>query len=102
MSGNIYLSLLVIALTIYAIRLLPFLFLRKNITNVFIRTFLFYVPYVTLAVMTFPAILGATDSVWSGLAALAVAVVVALCGGSLFSVAIAACAAVYVVELIIL
>ena len=28
----------------------------------------FNVPYVTLSVMTFPAILHATDSVWSGLA----------------------------------
>ena len=49
---NIYLSLLIMCGTVYMIRLLPLLFLRKPITNRFIRSFLFYVPYVTLAVMT--------------------------------------------------
>ena len=57
---NTWLSLLIMTLSIYAVRMLPFLLLRKNITNRFIRSFLFYVPYVTLAVMTFPAILSAT------------------------------------------
>ena len=67
MTKNVYCSLLIITLTIYAIRVLPFVFLRKEITNVRIRSFLYYVPYVTLAVMTFPAIICATDSMWSGL-----------------------------------
>lgn len=60
-SSRIYLALMVMALTIYAVRVLPFLFLRKPIQNRFVRSFLFYVPYVTLAVMTFPAILTATS-----------------------------------------
>ena len=49
MSRNIYLSLIIIALTIYAIRLMPFLFIRKPIKNRYFRSFLYYVPYATLA-----------------------------------------------------
>ena len=48
------------------IRVLPLTLIRKKITNVTLRSFLYYVPYVTLAVMTFPAILEATGSIWSG------------------------------------
>ncbi len=47
MKGNVYLALAAMALTIYLVRLLPFLFLRKPIKNVFFRSFLYYVPYVT-------------------------------------------------------
>ncbi len=47
MKGNVYLALAAMAFTIYLVRLLPFLFLRKPIKNVFFRSFLYYVPYVT-------------------------------------------------------
>ena len=46
----------------YMIRVLPLTIIRKRIKNIFIRSFLYYVPYVTLSVMTFPAILNATMS----------------------------------------
>ena len=95
MTDNIYISLLIMCLTVYMIRLLPLLFLRKPITNRFIRSFLFYVPYVTLAVMTLPAIVTATDKVWSGVAALLVGLIVALVNGDLFVVAISCCATVF-------
>lgn len=98
----IYLSLLIMTAAVYFIRVLPFVLLRKNITNRFIRSFLYYVPYVTLSVMTFPAILTATDSPWSGLIALIVGVATALIRGDLFTVAISACAAVFLSELILL
>lgn len=101
MTKNIYFSLLIITLTIYAIRMLPFVFLRKEITNVRIRSFLYYVPYVTLAVMTFPAIISATDSMWSGMAALVVGIIVALLSGDLFKVAVSSCIAVFLTELIL-
>ena len=58
-------------------------------------------PYVTLAAMTFPAILQATDSVWSGLAALVVGVIVAWCSGNLFLVAASGCLVVFIVELLL-
>lgn len=46
----------------YTIRILPLTLIRKPIKNQFIQSFLYYVPYVTLAVMTFPAIVNATQS----------------------------------------
>ena len=95
MNDNIYISLLIMCLAVYMIRLLPLLFLRKPITNRFIRSFLFYVPYVTLAVMTFPAIVTATDNLWSGIAALAVGLLMAWVNGDLFVVAISCCATVF-------
>lgn len=101
MTKNVYCSLLIITLTIYAIRVLPFVFLRKEVTNVRIRSFLYYVPYVTLAVMTFPAIISATDSMWSGLAALVVGIIVSLLSGDLFKVAVSSCIAVFLTELIL-
>ena len=72
MNPGVYLSLLIMCLTVYCIRMLPFLVFRKEITNPWLRSFLYYVPYVTLAVMTFPAIITATGNIWSGIAALAV------------------------------
>ena len=95
MNAYIYASLLLMALTVYLIRMIPFVFLRKPITNRYVRSFFYYVPYVTLAVMTFPAILTATDSFWSGLLALVVAGLAAWFSGDLFVVAISACAAVF-------
>ena len=68
--------------------MLPLTLIRKEITNKYIKSFLYYVPYVTLAVMTFPAILTATQSMWSGLIALIGAILLAWKGGNLFQVAI--------------
>ena len=73
MSHNIYIYILVMAGVSYLIRMLPLTLIRKEIKNKTIRSFLYYVPYVTLAVMTFPAILSATGSVWSAWAARAAA-----------------------------
>ncbi len=61
----------------YLIRLLPLTLIQKEIKNPVIRSFLYYVPYVTLAVMTFPAILTATKSVWSALGGFIIAAVLA-------------------------
>ena len=72
---NVFLAIAVMAVVTYLIRVLPLVLIRREIKSPFIRSFLYYVPYVTLSVMTFPAILGATNVIWSALAALAVAVV---------------------------
>ena len=96
---NVYLYILVMAGVTYLIRLLPLTLIKKEIKNVYVKSFLYYVPYVTLSVMTFPAILHATASVWSGAAALAVAVLLAWKGKSLFQVSLAACAMVFLLEL---
>ena len=96
---NIYICLLAMAIATYAIRVLPLTLIRKEITNKYIKSFLYYVPYVTLAVMTFPAIMEATNSPLAGLAALIVGIILAWCGRSLFQVAVLSCVVVFVLEL---
>lgn len=86
--------LIVIAL----IRILPVTLIRKQIKNRFIRSFLYYVPYVTLAVMTFPAITEATSSPYAGAAALVIGIIAAWCGLGLFPVSVICCAVVFVLE----
>ena len=98
MNHSIPVYLLVAAATIYLIRMLPMTLIRRDIKNPFIRSFLFYVPYVTLAVMTFPAILSSTASILSGAAALIVGVFLAYRGKSLIVVAVASSAAVLLTE----
>lgn len=99
MSHNIYLYILIMALTTYAIRVLPLTLIRKQIKNPFIQSFLYYVPYVTLAVMTFPAIIHATQNPISGFAALAVGIIAAYFDAGLFKVAVSCCCVVLVLEL---
>ena len=85
----------------YLIRVLPLTLIRRDIKNKTIRSFLYYVPYVTLAVMTFPAILTATNSMISAVAALVVAMLLAFLGKKLFTVAVSACVVVFITELIV-
>lgn len=99
MSGNIYIYIAVMAGVTYLIRLIPLTLIKKEIKNQFIKSFLYYVPFVTLAVMTFPAILDATASPWSALIAFIAAMALAYFGGSLFQVSILACVCVFVAEL---
>ena len=99
MEHNIYIYILVMSLVTYTIRMLPLVLIRKEIKNQFIRSFLYYVPYVTLAVMTFPAILSETGSIWSAWAALITGIVLAWRGKSLLQVAVCACAVVFILDL---
>ncbi|MDE7417990.1 MAG: AzlD domain-containing protein [Lachnospiraceae bacterium] len=98
MTHNIYLYILVMAGVTYLIRMLPLVLSRKEITNIYIKSFLYYVPYACLAAMTFPAILYSTASIYSALAALLIAIIAAYRGKSLLTVALFACAAVLIVE----
>lgn len=86
----------------YAIRVLPLTLVRKQIDSIFIQSFLYYVPYVTLAVMTFPAIMNATQSPISGILALIAGVIAAWLGASLFRVSLFCCAIVFISELLLL
>ena len=99
--SRVWLSILAAAAVSYVIRVLPLTLIRRPIKNVFLRSFLYYVPYVTLAVMTFPAIVEATDTMTAGVAALAVGVIAALLNGNLITVAAACCAVVFLLELVI-
>ncbi|MGM9615834.1 MAG: AzlD domain-containing protein [Oscillospiraceae bacterium] len=99
MKHNVYIYLLVMFAVVYAIRVLPLTLVRKPIKNRFIQSFLYYVPYVTLAVMTFPAIVDATQSPLAGAAALVLGVILAWLGAGLFPVAVSCCAVVFILEL---
>jgi branched-subunit amino acid transport protein len=101
MSGNVYIYIFVMAGVTYLIRLLPLTLIRGDIKNIYVRSFLYYVPFVTLSVMTFPGMLEATESMWSGLAAFAAAILLAYMRKSLFCVSIASCLVVFLVELFI-
>lgn len=101
MSNNIYIYILIMAAVIYAIRVLPFTLIRKPIKNRFLRSFLYYVPYVTLAVMTFPAIMEATQVPLAGILAAAVGIVMAWFGAGLFPVSIVCCIVVFAAELVL-
>ena len=98
MTHNIYLYIFTMAGVTYLIRMLPLVLAKKEITNTYIKSFLYYVPYACLAAMTFPAILHATDSIYSALAGFAVAIIAAYKEKSLLTVALLPCAAVFIVE----
>lgn len=99
MTHNIYIYILIMALVTYAVRVLPLTLIRKRIQNRFLKSFLFYVPYVTLAVMTFPAIIDATESPIAGAAALVIGILLAYFGADLFVTAASCCVTVLVLEL---
>lgn len=101
MTRNPYVYIAIMALVSFAIRTLPLTLIRKQIKSKFLRSFLYYVPYVTLAVMTFPAIVNATQSTVSGVLALVVGIVVAYLGADLFKVAVSCCSVVFIAELIL-
>lgn len=98
---NVNLYIAIMAGVTYLIRVLPLTLIRRPIKNRFIQSFLFYVPYVTLAVMTFPAIVEATQSPVAGTLALAAGVVLAYLGAGLFPVAVSCCAVVLIAEFLL-
>lgn len=98
MTHNIYIYLIVMSAVTLAIRILPITLLRRQIENRFLKSFLYYVPYVTLAVMTFPSIVDATQIPQAGTAALLIGVALAWFGASLFQVSACCCIVVFAVE----
>lgn len=97
--SRVYLYILLMAGVTYLIRALPLTLIRKEINSRFIRSFLHYVPYATLAAMTFPAILNATDYLISSLIGFLVALILAFNKKSLLTVAGFSCLAAFIVEL---
>ena len=97
--SRVYAYILLMAVVTYLIRALPLTLIRKEIKSKFIKSFLYYVPYATLAAMTFPAILSATDHFVASIVGFAVAMVLAFNKRSLLTVAGFACAAAFIVEL---
>ncbi len=101
MKPGIYAYIMTMFVVSFAVRVLPLTLIKKPITNKFVKSFLYYVPYATLAAMTFPTILYATQSPISGAAALIVGLAAAWFGFDLFKVAVSCCGVVLLVEMFI-
>ncbi len=98
MNHSIWIYLVVMSAVTLAIRILPLTLIRRQIKSRFLRSFLFYVPYVTLAVMTFPDIIQATQTPISGMLALIGGAVLAWLGASLLKVSAFCCVVVFLAE----
>ena len=92
---NLYVYVFFMFAVTYAVRILPLTLIRKPIESKFIKSFLFYFPYVTLAVMTFPAIIDASGAWWVGALTMAVGILAAWFGAGLFPVAAICCGIVF-------
>ena len=99
-TGYIIAGIAVMALVTYLVRMLPMVIFRKKITNVRVKSFLYYVPYAVLSAMTFPAIFSSTGTYPSAIAGCGVAVFLAYKGKGLLTVAVGAAAAVFIVQMI--
>ena len=99
-SHSIIIYIVIMVIVTNMIRVLPMTLIRKKITNRFFRSFLYYVPYVTLAVMTFPSIMEATTIPVAGLAALVIGIIAAWKGLGLFYVSVICCVVVFLLELV--
>ena len=99
---SIIICILLAIITTNLIRVAPMLLIKGQIHNRFLRSFLYYVPYVTLAVMTFPSIIHTTVSPLSGTVALVVGIIAAWRRMGLFPVAAICCAIVYLMDSLIL
>lgn len=98
---NIVIYVIIMAAVTYAVRALPFTVFRREIKSVWLKSFLYYVPYAVLSAMTFPAIFFSTGSVIAAAAGCAAAMVSAFLGGGLMTAAILGAAAVFITGLII-
>lgn len=99
MTHNTYIYIALMAIVTLSIRILPLTFIRRQIKNQFIQSFLYYVPYVNIAVMTFPAILDATGSPVAGGIALIAGIIFAWFGANLFQVSVICCLVVFLLSL---
>ena len=86
-------------ITTNLIRVIPLILIRGEIKNRFVKSFLYYVPYVTLAVMTVPAIVEATQSPLAGAVALIGGIAAAWFGVNMFTVSVLCCGIVFILEL---
>ncbi len=96
-----FIYLVIIAGSTYLVRMIPFVLARRKIENVFIRSFLYYIPYAVLTAMTIPAVFTSTGSIYSAVFGVIVAIILAYKGKSLTVVAVFSCVAVFICDLFI-
>ncbi|QQK08058.1 AzlD domain-containing protein [Miniphocaeibacter halophilus] len=100
--NNLYIYILVMAIVTYLIRAIPLTLIRKEINNKFIKSFLYYVPYVTLSVLIFPAILYSTSSIISAIIVFIIAIILSYRKLNMMTVAIISCLTVFIIEYLLL
>ena len=98
---NIWLYVLVMAVVTYLIRMIPLTLIRGKIKNRFVKSFLYFLAYACVMAMTFPAVFHATDYVIAAIAGVVVAILLALKGKGLVTVAVAASVTVFLVSLVL-
>lgn len=98
---RIAIYVLIMAVVTYIIRALPFTVFRKEIKSVWLKSFLYYVPYAVLGAMTFPAIFFSTGSVIASAVGCAAALIAAFMGGGLMTAAAVSVAAALVMGFIL-
>ena len=101
-NSMFFVYLLIVVLNTYLIRAIPFSLITKKVTNKYVKSFLYYIPYTVLAAMTIPAALYVTGSIYSSIAGLLVALIVAIKKSNLTLVAVAAVLGSLVVEIIMM
>ena len=92
---KVLISIIVMAVVTYIPRVFHLVVFRRPINNVYIRSFLHYVPYAVLSALTFPSILWSTGSVVTAAAGTLTAILLAYLEQSLVVVAVAAILVVY-------
>ncbi|MBR4344890.1 MAG: AzlD domain-containing protein [Lachnospiraceae bacterium] len=97
---NVYIYILVMAVVTYLIRMLPLTLIRGKIKNRYIKSFLYYVPYACLTAMTIPAVFYSSDNVVGLIAGVLIAILLALKGRGLVTVALAASLTVFIFSFI--
>ena len=101
-NNQFFIYLAIMVLSTYLIRAIPFSLITKKVTNKYVKSFLYYIPYTVLAAMTIPAALYVTGSIYSSIAGLLLALIVAIKKSNLTLVALAACVGSLIVEIIML
>ena len=101
MKYSFFVYLAVMAGVTYLIRMLPLVLIKKQIKNKYLLSFLYYIPYAVLSVMTIPAIFYSTSGKLSALVGFVVAVVLAYMNQSLVKVAALSSLAVLIIEYIL-
>lgn len=99
-TAYLFLSVATMALVTYMIRMLPLAAFRKKIKSKFVMNFLYYVPYAVLSAMTIPAVFYSSNGIISAIAGFIAAVILAFFERGLLTVAVCACAGVFITELI--
>ena len=94
--------LLILSGSTYLIRAIPFVAVKKNITNKYVKSFLYYIPFSVLTSMTIPDAIYATGNIISSVVGLIVGGFFAYRGKGLTFVAIVSCLSALAAECIIL